>query len=93
MKLRTAFEDGEKLKETIPRLCYKERLKDKIRFNKPVLSPLERSEKDSTLQSRNSAEKDTVLPKRNSGSETRLAQLGRRNSARKKVYHTLIYIN
>jgi len=26
VKLRTAFEDSEKLKETIPGLCYKERL-------------------------------------------------------------------
>jgi len=26
VKLRTAFEDGEKLKKTIPRLCYTERL-------------------------------------------------------------------
>jgi len=40
------------------------------------ISPLERSEKDSALQSRNSAEKDLVLPKRNSGSETREAKLG-----------------
>ena len=38
------------------------------------MSPLERSEKDCALQSRNSAEKDLVLPKRNSGSETRAIQ-------------------
>jgi hypothetical protein len=35
------------------------------------ISPLERSEKDSALQSRNSAEKGIVLPKRNSGGKKR----------------------
>jgi hypothetical protein len=44
-----------------------------------VISPLERSEKDSALQSRNSAEKDLVLPKRNSGAE---AKLGCRSETR-----------
>ncbi|WP_440945133.1 hypothetical protein ACSAZL_13325 [Methanosarcina sp. T3] len=37
----------------------------------PQICPLERSEKGSVLQSRNSAETDLVLPRRNSGSETR----------------------
>ncbi|WP_440946264.1 hypothetical protein ACSAZL_19690 [Methanosarcina sp. T3] len=33
----------------------------------PKIGPLERSEKGSVLQSRNSAETDLVLPRRNSG--------------------------
>jgi len=51
-----------------------------------LISPLERSEKDSALQSRNSAEKDRVLPRRNSGEAQfgrgaiRVAQFGWRNS-------------
>ena len=43
------------------------------------ISPIERSEKDSALQSRNSAEKDSVLPRRNSGGAIREAKLGWRN--------------
>jgi len=53
---------------------------EKLYNCKTVMSPLERSEKDCALQSRNSAEKNRVLPKRNSGSETREVKLGKRNS-------------
>ncbi|WP_269746361.1 hypothetical protein [Methanosarcina lacustris] len=39
----------------------------------PIISPLERSEKDSGLPNRNSgSEKDRRLPKRNSGAEAKL---------------------
>ncbi|WP_440947992.1 hypothetical protein ACSAZL_07025 [Methanosarcina sp. T3] len=40
----------------------------------PKIGPLERSEKGSVLQSRNSAETDRVLPRRNSGGSKFLIQ-------------------
>jgi len=49
---------------------------------KTVMSPLERSEKDSALQSRNSAEKNRVLPRRNSGE----AKLRAEKISRKRIF-------